>query len=164
MEEKETKPITERLKELEEKIDTGKNGKIKTKKLRMNKMKVKKARMKKGYIGVLRVGVNRGAYPEKCQIEDSSYRTSDGTYHSFDGSEILFLNGKTPFVIQPEIKINPMELITGKNETRGQKLVQARIIKDTIKVKKAGGGKGLIIIVVIAVIGFILGKFVFKWF
>lgn len=157
------KPIAERLNEIEERLNSGK---VKTKKLRMRKMKVRKARLKKGWIGVLRIGENRNATPEKCQIEDSTYKTKDGTVHTLDGNEILFLNGrtKTPFIIQPEIKINPINFITGANETRGQRMIQARILKDTIKVKNKGGGKGFIIIIVIAVIGFILGKFVFKWF
>ena len=154
------KPITERLNELEEKVNKNKG-----RRLRMRKMKVSKSRLKKGWIGVLRIGENRNATPEKCQIEDSTYRTSDGTYHSLDGEEILFLSGRTrtPFVIQPEIKLNPMNLITGKNETRGQKMVQARILKDTIKIKKPAS-KGIFVVIIIIVVGFILGKFVFKWF
>lgn len=159
----EQKPIRQEINELKEMMNP--KGKVKTKKLRMNKMKVKGARLKKGWIGVLRIGENKNATPEKCQIEDSTYRTSDGTYHALDGSEILFLNGKTktPFVIQPEVKLNPFQ-IEGLNETRGQKMVQARILKDTIKIKKAGGGKGWIIIIVVGVIGFILAKYVFKLF
>ena len=153
------KPVMKRLDNLEKMVNQKK-----PRKLRLGRAKTNRSKLKKGWIGVLYVNENRVISGEKVQIEDSAYRTKDGTYHALDGHEVLFWNGKMPVVIQPAIKINPIDLVTGKNETRGQKLVQAKLIKDTIKVKKGGNMSFILIIIVVIALGYILGKYVFKLF
>ncbi|MCK9429559.1 MAG: hypothetical protein M0R17_06105 [Candidatus Omnitrophica bacterium] len=140
----------------------------KSKKLRFPaRGKVNSSKLKKGWIAILKVGDNRVITAEKVPIEDSCYITSDGTYHYFDGHEVLFWNGKTkmPVLIQPVIKLNPLDLVTGKNETRGQKTILALMRKNVIKVKdKSGGMKGIAIIAGVILVGYVLGKYVFKLF
>jgi hypothetical protein len=155
-------PIPERLKNLEEQAY-----KDKSKKLRFPmRAKVNSSRLKKGWIGCLTVGENRIVTGEKLPVEDGAYRTKDGTYHTLDGHEILFWNGRTklPFIIQPVVKINPIDLVEGKNETRGQKMIMAKMLKDQIKIKDKGSMKGLLIVVVVIGVGYVLGKYVFKLF
>lgn len=154
----EVKPIIERVKALEEKTD-----KHKSKKARFPRAKISNGKLKKNWISIWVIDENRNIHGEKIQIEDSTYRLKDGTYHAFDGNEILFFKGK-PVLLQPAIKLNPIDLITGKNETRGQKLIMARMLKDAIKVKDKRGGIGgiIAILAVVGVVGFILLKYVFK--
>lgn len=134
---------------LKEKIDTifekieGDNSKpIKTKPLKLpRKAKVRKRKLKKGWIGILKIDENGNIAGEKQQLKDSSIRTQDGLYHGSDGREILMWQGKFPVILQPSWKLNPITIKkeSDKNETYGQPYVQARMIADTIKVKKVGG-------------------------
>jgi hypothetical protein len=151
-------PIIKRLEKLE-KQSAEKNNK----RFRLpSKSRINKFKLKKGYIIVQTIKENRNCDFERCQIEDSTYRTADGTYHFLNGNEILFLKGK-PMIIQPVIKINPLDLIEGKNETRGQKTILARMIKDSIKMVKKGAG-GMMMILVIGAVLFLVGKYVLKLF
>ena len=86
---------------------------------------------------------------EKQQIEGSTYQLKDETYHATDGREFLIYKGK-PFIIQYPNKLNPVHFKKGeqKNETYGQKLIMARMIKDTIKAK-AKANIGFIILLAI---------------
>lgn len=162
VEKEEPKPLRQEVDELKEIVYSGKVRKLKL----PSKAKVKRGRLKKGWIGIMRVGENRNVSFEKIQIEGSCYRTKDGTYHTTNGKEILFWNGKFPFLVQEDKKVNPKNFTfnEGENETYGQKKIIATILKDTIKVKKGGNMGVIVIIIVIAVIGYVLGKYVFKWF
>lgn len=119
------------------------------------KAKVRKGKLKKGWIGILRIDENGNLTGEKQKVEDSTIRLKDGDYHTMDGEEILFWEGKFPVIIQRTWKLNPEKLRIRKdekNETYGQKYIMARMLGDTIKVKAKSGS----IIVWALVIGAIL--------
>jgi len=161
----EQKRVTDRLKELEEKLQDSKR----IKKIRIpRRAKVNRSAFKRGYIGVLRVSENGCISGTKIQMEDSAFRySSQEPIHVSDGREVLFWEGKFPIIIQEDKKLNPktIKFNEGNNETYGQKYREAKLLKDTITKKKKGGNLGwLLILGVVAVVGYILGKFVFKWF
>lgn len=154
----EDKPIKEKVDEL---YNAAKIGKIKKLKLHP-KSKVKKAKIKKGWIGIIKIDENGNMTGEKQKIEGSTFKTKDGIYHASDGREILFWNGKFPVIIQPSWKENPLKIRNeeDKNETYGQAYIKARMLSDTIKVKKGGGS--FIWIIVIAVAAYLVAHFVLK--
>lgn len=139
------KTLAERIEALEGK-EVLANTKVKKVKM-PRKGKASKGKLKKGFIGVFRVDENKNATFEKQKVEGNVFVTKDGTYHATDGSEVLFWEGKFPFVIQKTWKKNPTKLIKDdeKNETYGQKYIMARLLGDVIKVKKKLGGIGLIV-------------------
>jgi hypothetical protein len=131
------------------------NGNIKIKQVKIPKKgRVKGKKLKKGYLGVMRIDENRNATFEKQKILGSAYKDSNGIYHATDGREILFFQGKYPFVIQPSWKTNPMLLNpeTDKNETYGDKYKMAKMLADTIKVKSKASGNIIIWILVIGAV------------
>jgi hypothetical protein len=107
-----------------------------------------KGKLKKGYTIVMRIDDNKNVDFEKQPIEDSTYKLKQGTYHSVEEQDILLYKGK-PLVIQPSKKLNPYNPLSGTNQTYGQKYIMARMLKDTIKMKKNAGS----IIIWILVIG-----------
>jgi hypothetical protein len=145
------KPLVEQIKELTEFKKQVMNGDIKTKNIKIpRKAKVRKRKLKKGWIGILRVDENRNITAEKQKVIGSCFKDKEGIYHSTDGREILFWQGKFPIIIQPSWKLNPLKIIPEeeKNETYGQKYTMAKMLSDTIKVKSKGGN---IIIWIIAI-------------
>ena len=140
-------------------------GNIKTKEVRMpRKGKVKGRNLKKGYLGVMMIDENRNCTFEKHKILGSAFKDSNGIYHATDGREILFFQGKFPFVIQPSWKTNPIEPIkfnpeTDKNETYGDKYKMAKMLADTIKVKGKGGGNIIIWIIIAGAVLFGINYF-----
>ena len=117
----------------------------------------------------MKVGENQSATFEKVQVEGGAFKTSDGSYHSTDGREILFFQGKFPFIVQEEKSINPKnfkfnELSEDVPQTYGDKNILAMMLRDTIKVKKGGNMSPIIIGIVIIGILYVLGKYVFKLF
>lgn len=113
---------------------------IKTKKLKLpRKARVKKGKIKKNYLGILKIDENGNISGEKVQIEDSSYRLKEGSYHATNGEEILLWEGKFPVVVQSVKKVNPINFYTGGNEIYGQKYIMARMLKDAIKMKNKAG-------------------------
>ena len=159
--EEETKSLTEQVKEMKEIINSGK-----IKKLRIpSKAKVGRGKLKKGWISIFRIGENGNITPTKVQIDGGvfDFLKKGGSYHATTGREILFWKGK-PVIFQEDKKVNP-KLFTfndGDNQTYGQKNIIAAILRDTIKVKKTGANWGLLI--VIGIIIYVLGKYVFKFF
>jgi len=161
----EEKPLNERVIDLEK---IAKSGKVKE--LRIpSKAKVRGAKLKKGWIGVLRISENGNIEPTKEQIKGSVFRckdgTSTGTYHTTDGREVLFWKGRFPVIVQEDKKVNPknFKFNEGDNQTYGQEKIIATMLKDAITLKKKGGG-GIVIFLVVGVVLFIIGKFVFKLF
>jgi len=141
---------------LKEKVDSLYNKKpvVKTKKFRLpRKGKVSRYKIKKGYTTVMRIDENGNIDFEKQKIEDSTYRLSTKEYHVTKKKDILSYKGK-PFIIQTTIKLNPWNPLDGKNETYGQKVVMARMLGDTIKVK-SGGAKGIIYVLVACVVAYV---------
>ncbi len=154
----EEKKISEKIDETYDFIQQVKEGNVKIKKLRIpRKAKVGKLKRKKGYIGILRVDENGTLRGEKVKVEDSTFTLKDGTNHATDSGEILYWNGKFPVFIQPTWSINPTDLRKEKpkNETYGQKYIQARMLKAVITNKKKAGNMVIWIVVAIAaVIGY----------
>ena len=70
------------------------------------------------------------------------------------------MNGKYPIIFQKSWKEQPINFFKedDANETYGQKYVMAKMMADTIKVKKNGGIGGIAIIAIIAIVGYILYK------
>lgn len=136
------KPLIEQLRELKEFKQRTLAGKTKKRESKIpRKAKVTKRKLKKGWIGILKIDENRNVSMEKQRVSGFAYLTKDGLYHTTDGREILFWNGRFPVVIQPSWKNNPIKLApeTEQNETYGQPYIKAKMLADTIKVKKKGG-------------------------
>ena len=145
-------PLNKKVDLLIEGIQTGK-----IKKLRLKKAKVRKAKIKKGWLGVLRIDENGNIAGEKVKVDDFSYKLKGGSYHATDGREVAMWEGKFPVVFQPTWKLNPINLFKKegeKNETYGQKYVMAKMLKDTIIIKKGGSGSIIVWILVIGAIIF----------
>lgn len=158
-EQKEQKSLKEKVDTSYEIADKIKKGLIKRKDLKLPKKgKVSKSKIKKGYIGIAKIQNNRNISFEKQLLRDHCFVTSDGTYHSTNGNEILFWNGKYPIVFQPTWKLNPIsfkEEEDEKNETYGQKYVMAKMMKDAIKQKNKGNFGGIAWIIGIAIAAYI---------
>ena len=96
---------------LKEKVDilfeAANKGKLKNMKI-PRKAKVRKGKIKKGWIGILKIDENGHISGEKQKIEDSTFQLKDGTYHSTDGREILFWEGKFPVIVQETKRTNPV--------------------------------------------------------
>ena len=149
--EEKPKSLMQEIKELKEFKEQVISKDIKVKKLKIpRKAKVKKRTLKKGYIGILKIDENRNITAEKQKISVASYKDKDGKYHTTDGREILFWEGKFPVILQPSWKNNPINLNpeNDTNETYGQPYIKAKMLADTIKVKAKGGS--IIIWVLIA--------------
>lgn len=141
-ENKEQKPILEELKELREFRERVLRDGIKRKNLKIpRKSKVRRGKLKKGYIGILKIDENRNISAEKQKVSGNAYMTDDGIYHATDGREILFWQGKFPVIIQKSWKTNPMKIEPEKeeNETYGDRYKMAKMLQDSIKVKKKAG-------------------------
>ena len=144
------------IKQMEE-IRKQNEPKKRVRKMRLpRKAKVRRSKIKKGWIGIVKIDENGNLSGEKQRLEDSTIRLKEKTYHSSDGSEIGFWEGKYPVIIQPTWRKNPLKIRQGqeKNETYGQKYIMARMIGDTIKVKAAAGAKGILYLVLAAAIGY----------
>jgi hypothetical protein len=151
-EEDKPKSLIEQMDDLRKFKEKVISGEIKVKKLKIpKKAKVNGIKLKKGYIGILKIDENKVISGEKQRIYGSSYKDKEGLYHSTDGREILFWEGKFPILIQPSWKNNPINLspIEDKNETYGQPYIKAKMLADSIKVKSNSGG-GIIIWILIA--------------
>jgi hypothetical protein len=151
----EKKPLTEQIKELKQFKEEILSGGVKSKKIKIpRKLKANKKKLKKGYIGILKVQENGNVSMEKQKVEDFTFKTKDGHYHITDGREKLMWLGKFPFVIQKSWRNNP-ELFDAKNdenETYGDKYKMAKMLADTIKVKKKGGNIIIWVLVGVAVL------------
>lgn len=144
-------------KSLKEKVDEMHNTLYdpKTKKIKIpRKAKVRKGKVKKGWVGVLTIDTNGNISGEKQKLAEFVIRTKDGLYHTTDGREILFWQGKFPIVIQPSWRNNPLNIRNDveKNETYGQPHIMARMLNDTIRIKKPGGSFIIWILVIGAVL------------
>ena len=156
------KSLSEKVNESYAFLEDIKEGMIKKKKIKLpRKARVRKGKLRKGWIGIINIGENGNISGEKQKLADSSLKTKDGIYHATDGREILFWEGKYPVILQPSWKETPLNIrkVEGElNETYGQKYVQARMMKDAIRIKGKGNFSGLIWIVGIGVVGYILYK------
>ena len=151
-EEKQQKPLLERLKELEGATEDDKKSKGKHRKIKIpRKAKVKGRKLKKGFIGVLKISENGVITGEKQRLSESTIKDSSDIYHGTDGTSTLFWEGKYPVIIQPTWKNSPLKIHPQeeKNETYIQPYIKARMLADTIKVKSKGK-QGIIIWVLIA--------------
>ena len=132
------------------------NNIIKKKDIKMpRRAKVRKRKAKKGWIGVMRIDENNNATFEKSQLRDSSFTTRDKLIHATNGREILWFQGKFPFVVQEAKRNNPKRFTfnEGENETYGQEYIMAKMLKEAIKGNK-GNMSILLWILVIGAVGF----------
>lgn len=131
------------------------------------KGKVSKAKMAKGYAIIEKINENRAVSFEKQKVEMEVYKTADGIYHSSDGRELLSYKGK-PLYIQPGWRQNPIMPFSldgvKDNNVYGQKPILAAMQTGiyTGEVKKKGGMKGIIWIIVIAVAGYLAYSLITK--
>lgn len=174
------KYINEQQKELslKEKIDelynlnkSSKNSRRKKIKI-PRKAKVRKRKLKQGFIGIIYIDENGNLRGDKEKVEGGCFKEKGAIagYHSTDGREILFWEGKYPVIIQPTWRENPINVrsIVTKVETQegsgkyeyivdeehGQKYIMARMLADVIKIKKKGGGLSIILIIALIVAGY----------
>jgi hypothetical protein len=129
--------------------------------------KVRKGKAKKGWVGIIKINETGIMLGEKVKVEDSAYITKDGIYHATDGREKIMwaARGKMfPVYFQLANKINPINFFSDNqtNETYGQKYIMAKMLKDTIKVKKGFNG-GIIIWIIVAIAAFFAAKYIFKF-
>jgi len=150
-------PLKEKVDKIFEQLNPDKDSSTKKKRIKIpRKAKVRRGKIKKGWIGIIKIAENGNISGEKQKLIDSSIRLKDGTYHTSDGREVLFWEGKYPVLIQPTWKNNPIMIKKDeeKNETYGQKYIRARMISDTIKVKKERA-KALIWLIGLGIAGYI---------
>ncbi|HDZ61019.1 MAG TPA: hypothetical protein ENH46_04905 [Candidatus Pacearchaeota archaeon] len=149
----EEKNLVEKVEEMENLLlSDNKKGKKKVIKL-IRKAKVRKSKLKKGYIGILKISENGNISGEKVKINNFVYRLNEGNYHSTDGREKIWWNGRFPIFIQQTWKLNPINFFIKdgeKNETYGQSYVMARMIKDAIIMKAKSKGAIMWVILIIA--------------
>jgi hypothetical protein len=146
---------------LKDNIDTSKLKSLKI----PRKAKVRKSKAKKGWVGILKINENGIILAEKVKIEDSAFTTKDGIYHASDGREKIMWGSRGkmfPVFFQMANRINPINFSQEINETYGQKYIMAKMLKDTIKVKKGFNG-GIIIWIIVAIGAFFLAKYLFKF-
>jgi hypothetical protein len=115
------------------------------------KGKVSKSKIKKGFVAICTFDDNKNVKFEKVKVEEGTYRLRSGEYHTMNEKEVFFYKGK-PIVFQATKKLNPWNPLEGKNETYGQKMVMARMLGDSIKMKAKAAGLGAIIGIIIVVI------------
>lgn len=158
----EEKNLSEQVKELHNLLVESNKPKEKPMKF-PRKAKVKKRKIKKGWVGVLKIDENGNASGTKVQIEGSAFDLDKKkTYHATEGrndeegQEILFWNGKYPFLVQETKKKNPKKFNCGQNETYGQRYIQTMMLNDQIKQKKSLGGSWILWIIGGAVVFFIV--------
>ena len=150
-------PLKEKIDKIFEQMNPEQDSLTKKKRIKIpRKAKVRRGKIKKGWIGIIKIAENGNISGEKQKLIDSSIRLKDGTYHTSDGREVLFWEGKYPVLIQPTWKNNPIMIKKDeeKNETYGQKYIRARMISDTIKVKKERA-KALIWLIGLGIAGYI---------
>jgi hypothetical protein len=136
---------------------------FKIKKIKIpRKAKVNKGKIKKGWVGIIKVDENGNISGEKTKLLGSTFSLKDGNLHATDGTELLYWEGKFPVFVQESKSLNPKRFNSGENQTYGQKYVKARMLADTIKVKKGFNG-GIIIWIIVAVALFFGVKYIFKF-
>ena len=162
-EKRESKTILEKVEENHDFIKQVKEGSIKVKTLKIpRKAKVRRNKLKKGWIGVLKIDENGNLSGEKIKVSGGAFNTKNGTYHATDGREILHWMGKFPVLIQQTWKKNPLNVRLKEDEiheTYGDPYIKAKLLRDVIKVKKAGAG--ILVWIVIAVVGYIGYQLIF---
>lgn len=150
----EEKNLVEKVDELSKVLNPS-NKKERRKSLRIiRKAKASKSRRKKGYIGIIKITENGNLSGERVKISDFTYKLKKGNYHVSNGEEKLWWNGKYPVLFQQTWKLNPINLRIKegeKNETYGQKYVQARMIADTIKMKSKTGNLLIWVLIIAAI-------------
>lgn len=154
-------PLKEKIDLLFNKVNEG-NIKKKDMKI-LRKAKVNGRKQKKGWMGILKIDENMNISGERQQIDDSTIKLSDGTYHAVNGEELLMWNGKFPVLIQPTWRLNPLKIKkeNKENQTYGQKYVMARMLKDAIIAKSKVKGNVLIWILVAGAVAFGIKYFFF---
>jgi len=129
----------------------------KTKKVKLpRKARVKKRKLRKGWVGALIIDENRNIHAEKVKIEGSCFQEKNGLYHTADGKDIFWFDGKFPIIMQPSWRRSPIRLgteeLTEENNTKSQTYIKARMLADVIKVKSKGGSIILWIVLAAAVL------------
>ncbi len=148
---KKPKSLIEQVEDLKKFKEQTQRENLTKRKMRIpRKAKVRRGKLKKGWIGIIKIDENRNLSGEKQRIDSSAFMSSDGTYHSTNGDELLFFEGKYPVLLQPSWKKNPLKINPEgeKNETYGQKYLKAKMLQDTIKVKPKAGGNIIIWIII----------------
>ena len=156
----EIKRLRERVEGVEEKE------KKKEKKFKLpSKARLNRKNLKDNYVTVLYLKNNRTAEFMKLPIDESSTMVN-GIPRIATADEVLYLDGKTPLIIQPEWSVKPFspsdnyeEAVKMQLTSEGYTVLINRMKKEAIATKKKM--PGWIIIVIIAVIGiagfFLLG-------
>lgn len=148
----EQKPVEKSMKDMVSEIHNALEDKKKKVIKLPRKARVKKRKLRKGWVGALIIDENRNIHGEKVKIEGSCFKEKNGLYHTADGQDIFWYDGKFPILMQPSWRRSPLKLgvdIEKDNNTKAQTYIKARMLADVIKVKTKGGS----IILWIALIG-----------
>ena len=160
------KSIPEKIDEIYSLIKPLEKGK-KNRKLKEFKIpakgKVSKSNAGKGFVSIMKIGENKNVSFEKQKIDMEVFKTNDGVYHASNGAEVYFWKGK-PLLIQPAWRQNSFSPINTENNVYGQKPILAAMQAGvyTGEIKKKGGMKGIIWIIVIAVAGYLIYNLITK--
>jgi hypothetical protein len=152
--------LKDEIKRLKEKIDKGETKEDKKKKFKIPfKARVKMRELKKNYITVLHLNNNHTGYFIKVPIDESSTMIN-GIPRIATTEEIIYIDGKTPLIIQPEWSVKPISISDSYEDTVRQQLTSEgfsvllnRMKKEAIIAKKKLSG--WLIFLLIAVIGVI---------
>lgn len=129
--------------------------------------RVSKIGLRRGMITIQVINENKSIDFVKKPITHGTYELN-GDIYSLNEQDIYFYRGR-PFIHQPKTKLNPWDPLRtylnskrnfiGKpldiNEIQGQRLVMSRMKTEAIMgSKKAGWGTSIIIICILAIIGY----------
>jgi hypothetical protein len=161
-EQKENKPLLQRIKELE---GTKEPDKIKKKFWRLPfKAKVGRAKARKNWIGVIKLNENGSVDPFKCKIDEGVIVDKDGNPHVATADYVWFWKRK-PVIIVPSWSTEPISrkylqeaAERDKTLVLGHRLIINAMEKGQIDAKKKGGFGAIIVIGVLAVIGYLVYK------
>ena len=153
--------LKDEIKKLKEKIDGEENiNKKKSKKFKIPfKGRLKIRELKKNYVTVLYLKNNHTGEFIKVPIDESSTMIN-GIPRIATTEEIIYIDGKTPLIIQPEWSAKPISISDSYEQavkeqltSEGFSVLLNRMKKEAISSKKKMSG--WIIILIIAIIGIV---------
>ena len=156
--------LKDEIKRLKEKIDGEENIKEKKKKFKIPfKGRLRVSEIKKNYVTVLYIKNNHTGEFIKIPIDESSTMIN-GIPRIATTEEIIYIDGKTPLIIQPEWSVKPISISDSYEDTvqkeltsEGYSVLLNRMKKEAIISKnKMSGWIIVLIIAAIGIAGFIL--------
>ena len=158
--------LKDEIKRLKSKIDGDVDTKDKKKKFKLpSKARLSRRNLRDNYVTVLHLNNNHTGEFLKVKIDESTTMVN-GIPRIANTEEIIYIDGKTPLIIQPEWSVKPISIsdnyeksVKDELTSEGFSVLLNRMKKEAIKTKKKMSG--WIIVLILAVIGvagfFLLG-------